>query len=831
MNKSTLLSLILFLNAFLFQNSPLLANGFLSLDAPLLSNAPFALSVAERVNLECCFSAEERVISDDGTCNMPLLESLRSQSRLIPEGGRFATRLLVVIDSLSFEQVAPEVMAYKQVLEKEGLGVAVLVGTWATPDEVKEEIIKVYREGPVMEGAVFMGDIPVARVRNFQHATTAFKMNEKAFPIEESSVTSDRFYDDLDLEFEFLQVDENNPRHFYYKLKEESPQVIASDFYSARMMPPSDTGVDPHDLLRRYLRKVVEAHREVNWADNIKFFNGHGYNYDCLTVWQNQQFVIREQFPEAFRSSRGNAFYNFRHDPFMKYHLFERLQSPGTDLFVFHEHGAFDTQYINGGYPAPNMLGMNSPGMIGPMEALSISLRNRYRALSGERLEVFVEKSVKEYHLTPDFFAPELLDSTRVVDSTFAAGINIVLSDLRDLKPQPRITIFDACYNGSFHKPGYVAGYHIFADGGTVVTQGNTVNVLQDKWSMELIGMLAEGARIGFWQKEIQTLESHLIGDPTYRLIPGGTTAGTSPDDSSNPAHQSIPGGISAGMSPNDRNATQQSNALNRKLALERNQREAWLPYLESDNPNYQSIALKMLSYNPPANYPELLLQTLKESPYASVRMQALQRILYSSGKHLTEALLIGLEDPYELIRRNAARFAGYSGDERLIAPLAHTLLFSNESQRVQYAAQSSLEMFDFEKVQGELRCQAVASHLPDGSNTAERVVDYFASQKERYDNYLTVMQDTAAEASDRISAIRFLRNNNNHLQVSELLEILADKSDDTEVRVVLAEALGWFCWSVKREQIINTLKELREEPSMPQELSDEITQTLIRLM
>ena len=201
--------------------------------------------------------------------------------------------------------------------------------------------------------------------------------------------------------------------------------------------------------------------------------------------------------------------------------------------------------------------------------------------------------------------------------------------------------------------------------------------------------MLAEGARIGFWQKEIQTLESHLIGDPTYRLIPGGISAGTNPSDFSNPAHQSISGGFSAETNPgncgtpahlamsdgNDRDGIQQSNALNRKLALERNHREAWLPYLESDNPNYQSIALKMLSYNPPANYPELLLQTLQESPYASVRMQALQRTLYSSGEHLTEALLIGLEDPYELIRRNAARFAGYSGDERLIA-VSYTHLY-----------------------------------------------------------------------------------------------------------------------------------------------------------
>ena len=31
--------------------------------------------------------------------------------------------------------------------------------------------------------------------------TTAFKMNENTFPIEESSVTSDRYYDDLHLDF------------------------------------------------------------------------------------------------------------------------------------------------------------------------------------------------------------------------------------------------------------------------------------------------------------------------------------------------------------------------------------------------------------------------------------------------------------------------------------------------------------------------------------------------------------------------------------------------------------------------------------------------------
>jgi hypothetical protein len=728
--------------------------------------------------------------------------SLAATERLIPENGKFDSRFLVVIDSKSFEEASEEVMAYKAVLEEEGLGVVVMIGNWDNPEKLREEIRKIYNRKPVLEGAVFVGDIPVVRVRNFQHATTAFKMNEKEFPIEESSVTSDRFYDDLDLQFRFLHVDEKNPRHFYYALSERSPQVIESDFYSARMLPPSDMGEDVYKLLKQYLRKVVEAHREVNYSDKIRYFNGHGYNSDCLTAWHNQQYAIRELFPAAFRTADGNAFYNFRQDPFMKYKLYERLQSPDTDIFVFHEHGAFDTQYINGAYPAANILGMGREGSKGPLEILSASLRNSYRRYSGERRETFVKRAISEYALLPDFFAPERLDSTRVCDSLLAADVNIVLSDIRKLHPQPRITIFDACYNGSFHQSGYVAGYHIFTDGKTVVTQGNTVNVLQDKWSMELFGMLAEGARIGFWQRELQWLESHLIGDPTYRLLPANVEG----------------------------DPLVYAKRLNRDLALNRQKNEVWNEYLKSDNPNLQSIALKMFSYNPPKGYSELLLRYLQESPYYSVRMQALQRILYSTGNYLAEALLLALDDPYELIRRNGARFAGYCGDDRLIATLVQNVLFADESQRVQYAAKGSLPMFNMEKIRDEIARQTAASNLTKPEEVAKTMTTYFEGQSIRYNRSLTVMQNKEADINDRISAIRFLRNYNNHQQVPALLTILKDQTDDLEVRVVLAEALGWFRWSFQKDTIAQALKEVSKSKNTPKELREEIEQSLIRL-
>ena len=114
----------------------------------------------------------------------------------------------------------------------------------------------------------------------------------------------------------------------------------------------------------------------------------------------------------------------------------------------------------------------------------------------------------------------EVLEQTKAEDREFGNNKDMLLSDLVKLKTGSRVTIFNACYNGSFHKDGYVAGYHIFNDGKTIVTQGNTVNVLQDKWGEQLIGMLTLGARVGFWQKEVATLESHLCGDPTFAFTP-----------------------------------------------------------------------------------------------------------------------------------------------------------------------------------------------------------------------------------------------------------------------------------------------------------------------
>lgn len=735
-------------------------------------------------------------------------------STVIPARGKFETRFLLVIDRDSYDYAREEVTEYKRVLESQGLGVVILIGEWSKPSELREEIRIIYKERPVLEGAAFAGKIPVARIRNFQHATTAFKMDEERFPITESSVTSDRFYDDMDLEFELLEQCSENPLHFYYKLKESSPQIISSDFYSARMMPPSDYGIDEKILLKNFFKKAVAAHKEINYADNLVIFNGHAYNSDCLTVWQNQQFAIKEQFPQAFKSSVGNGFYNFRQDPFTKFKLYERMQRDNTDIFVFHEHGAFDTQYINGEYPAPFTLGFTSSGVrnaftynntplpAGPAEAMTISLRNTYRRYSGERAAAFKKRMIEEFGFKESFFDTGLLNNTKSGDSLFAANVNITLPDLIPLNFGARVSIFDACYNASFHKPGYVAGYHVFGDGRTVVAQGNTVNVLQDKWSLELFGMLAEGIRIGFWQKEIQTLESHLIGDPTFRFTPKQIDNGTL---------------INA-------------KVLNNYLALRSNDTRLWMELFRSENPNLKSLAIKQLSKNRPAGYSDLLLKTLKESDSYVVRMQALRRLIELSDRNLNYALVCALDDPYELIRRHAARFSGFSGHTSLIDPLVHTMLFSNESQRVQFSALSSLQMFEADDVVESINRQAAESNLLNRERAVSGLSEYIMAQQRSQQNNLAAIMDKSAETDKRVSAIRWLRNYNNHKQVNQLLKVLEDDTDDPKIRETLAEALGWFNWSINKAEIIESLNKVYKNETTPHLVRIEAEQSLRRI-
>ncbi|GHV27563.1 hypothetical protein FACS1894176_09590 [Bacteroidia bacterium] len=687
----------------------------------------------------------------------------------------------VFVDKNTFTSCKEEILAYRQVLQSENLGVTIFASDWQKPEEVKAEIIKLAQKTPDLEGMVFIGDIPVVRVRRGQFLTTAFKMHETKFPMIESSVTSDRFYDDLSLKFEYIGQDTVYNDHFYYNLSEEGAVALHPKYYSGRMRVPKDFPGDKNEVLKAYLRKVVAAHKEINPLDHFIYFAGHGYNSDCTTVWLQQQIAFREYFPEVFKHSSGNKFLNYRQSPAMKLNLFNELQRKETDLFFFTEHGLPDAQVINGEYPAYNYTES--------IEELKRSIRTQYvRRYKGKAKEAAFKKEVLEaYHLNPSVLSDEEIEKYRVKDSIAAKNPHLELEDILKLKSNPRVIVFNACYNGSFHKDGYVAAYHIFNGGNTIVAQGNTVNVLQDKFPDQLIGHLALGLRAGQWQKEVIMLESHLIGDPAFRFAPEKTI---------------------------DRAFF---NKLSANLSTNKQDTAFWYSLLNNSDPRLRATGIKQLTgyylerdtKNLPA-FSEKLLSLFKNDQGWTVRIEILEQLARIKDANFTQAVALSFSDPYELVRRRGAMWAGKIGDPIFIPLLADVLLYHPETQRVQYAAQTALTVFDQDKV---------SEFIPNQERTKKQLA-----------GYLQAIADPEAKLADRETAIRYLRNNPLHSSIDLFLQLLNNPQENTDAQLLIAEALGWFDHSFRRNEIVAALENRMQQGGLSTEVEREIKKTIKRL-
>lgn len=730
--------------------------------------------------------------------------------QVIKPGTKTETAFAVFVDNKSFDACRNEIMEYKKVLESEGLGTYILSAQWNKPEEVKAQIAKLSSGKQVLEGMVFVGEIPIVRALKAQHMTTALKRSEYTNPKEETAVASDRYYDCPALNWNFVGKDTINANHFYFELKGDGAQHLYPEYYSARILVPEElvktVGVDKYELMRRFFKKTVEAHKEQNQLDQFIYFAGHGYNSDCLTAWRQQSLVFNTYFPQAYKTAKGNKFLNFRQDRVIKYKLFHQLQVPETDMFFFYEHGGEDTQYINGDFPTRDF-----PEYISEIKRV---LRSAYRRTKPDKREAFVKDVCSHFGFPESILSEEEVAKYAKADSIAKKDKDIHLPDLAKLKTTPRFTMFNACYNGSFHVPGYVAGYHIFNDGRTVVTQGNTVNVLQDKWAEQLIGMLGLGARAGFWQKEVATLESHMIGDPTFKFATPERFAG-------------------------DRSETLCVEDINNVLATKAYDKAFWQSVLEDNDQNirekreddyaplFRAMAIKnlvraylasdrsndVIGENTPLS--DKFLEIFKNDRNMVVRLQALYALSYCADKNFFEAVGLGFEDVYEMIRRQSAHFSARIGDPVYAEKIFKTVEESLEVQRVQYASESALV------------CLGYFAKEPMNGYPVPGFYFNFNRDNYEYDpNYKTDLSEKGAQ-----SEIRFMRNYPAHYQYKHLLSLLADSNVENLTRIYIAEAFGWFSQSMYRKEIVAGLKDiLASNTSLDAELKDEIVKTINRL-
>ena len=223
--------------------------------------------------------------------------------------------IATVASALSISQTKDAVNEYVDAMELDGKTGILLIDEWGVPDSIRVRLETLHRE-KALEGAVLIGDIPVPMIRDAQHLSSAFKMDQKR-DWKESSIPSDRYYDDFHLQFNFLSRDKDRKDFFYYSLAPESPQQIRSDIYTARIKPAQ--GQDKYKAIADFLRKAVRTKKAAIEAagrgtnglalaepDRVMFFAGHGYNSESMVSRMNEYKALHEQIPSVNKPGGKN---------------------------------------------------------------------------------------------------------------------------------------------------------------------------------------------------------------------------------------------------------------------------------------------------------------------------------------------------------------------------------------------------------------------------------------------------------------------------------------------------------------------------------------------
>ena len=714
-----------------------------------------------------------------------LLQGTMAQT-IVKPSVKTKTTFAIVTDSKSYEKAKNEIDAYRASVENEGLGTYLLIDDWKTPQPIRELLIKLHADKKApLEGCVFVGDIPVPMIRDAQHLCSAFKMNQ-TMAWHRSSVPSDRYYDDFDLQFDYLKQDSIRPDYHYLSLRADGSQYLSPDIYSGRIRPLRAEGMDKYQLLRDYLKKVVAEKQQSNVLDQLSMGRGHGYNSEDLLAWSGEQIAIREQFPQLFKPGNTVKFYDFTFQFPAKNMYLNEVQREDLDMMLFHHHGGTDAQYING-YDEPKNVQEN-------IESIKLFLRSK---VPGRAKKVGKEQAIAEYakqYNVPESWCAEAFDPEKQkADSIYHYHMDIHMEEMHQLRPNARFVLFDACFNGSFHLEDYLAGSYIFNPGKTIATFACSVNSIQDKWPDEFLGLMAAGMRIGQYARLTCFLENHLIGDPTLRFTPN----------------------VDAGFD------------INHALVLKEGDVAFWKKQLNSPLVDMQALALRQLSN---ADYKDIV-SLLKESYFNSnsfmVRLEALRLLVLNYPNESVSVLTAALNDSYELIRRYAGEYAEKNGSPELIPAWVESYLQRSQEKRLRFKILGGIDAFPYADVKTEIEKQTADMTLYNRDH-----VDALLAQLPRQEKSMDLDIETITNPKSKASYVRRdLRTFRNHpvggKALAMLLAFVKDESRPVDQRIITAEVLGWYNLYHDKASIIELLKGIQTNDEA---LKKEIQKSIARL-
>ena len=387
--------------------------------------------------------------------------------------------------------------------------------------------------------------------------------------------------------------------------------------------------------------------------------------------------------------------------------------------------------------------------------------------------------------------------NTKVIeqDSIDDADSDLHIKDFRlfGYKPNVPVVVIDACFCGSFHLDSCIADEYIFQPGHTVVCIANSVNVLQDKWSDRLMGIIAEGGCVGDIARFSTFLESHIIGDPTFRF------------------------------QPVDKNAFDLDHLINV------NNPYVWKKMLKADKIEYQALAINQLCDLGLLSSAQLK-RIYETSEYGIVRMMALVRLADFHDDNFVETIKLATQDSYELVQRQAIRFIHDSGDERLIPVLIRVCISNNTSDRVNFDANMALGVMPVKKLEAEFVRQfddPSVCYIHKDSVRTQIQTAIIRSAKSSAENIESLDTLTTAKAIKMV--IRLQRNNLVHAYVPYFINYI-EKSDNPELQKMVLEALGWHRESYMNKTIANAALRMSKDQKYTPEVRNEALKTYNRM-
>lgn len=687
----------------------------------------------------------------------------------------------VFVDNDTYNSCKEQIMNYKQTLESENLPTFVVYKEWNSPEEVKNEI-KALHQNKKLEGIVFIGKIPIPMIQKAQHMTSAFKKDEKTDRFE-SSVPSDRFYDSFNLKFNFVQQDSVRNQFFYYDLAANSPQQLKCDIYSARIKPILK-GEEGYAQINDYLKKVIVEHKTQNNLNQFVSYTGDGSYSNSLMAWVPESHNIREQFSNVFEHSGRARFLRYNMWDYPKEEIFNQLKRDDLDFMIFHEHGMPDRQYISG-IPYTHEFDEHIISMKDYLRELA-----RRTANSKKSVNALMEEYQKKYGIDSTWFAG--YDSPQIIinDSLLDIRRGLVLTDVSKVNPNVRFVIFDACYNGDFRENDFIAGRYIFSKGKCIVTFANSVNVLQDKQANDLLGLLGYGARIGQWAKYINILESHIIGDPTFRF-------------------------------------TSNNLSIDACTLIQKKQSDSeLLNWLSQDTPcDIQNLALYKLYNRQYKDISNLLTRMFRSSSYAMVRYTCLDLLEKLDDENYREVLKDAATDTYEFIRRIAINRMSLVGLPEYLPYMINTYLNDNLAERVKFNIQMGLRVFPKDKVEAVLDSCITRSFVLNKEQLKQEILKSVS-----FGGFDEDIMNKEGKERNRLFGISTLKNINNHPSIEKYIKIIVDPSESLAIRKAMLQSLAWFDLSYKKDKIIDACQRIINSTNVNPEIKEEAVRTYNRL-